>query len=146
MKIISFLVCTLLAICLVNAYPYVNLSKRNNKFDWIYDYGLYKDKTDKTKVSKEFKDYGPDLDICDTDEVFSSYYEHRIDFEPFKAYVNTKNGLLICKNELLIPVIEKHHIEKNVYTQRFKYKGLNGIMIYSCEGNDYVVVKCEKAK
>jgi len=61
-----------------------------------------------------------------------------------KADISARNGIFICKDKKQIPVYYGVHIKRDIMYQRFKKDDHNGMVIYSCKGNSYLTIKCEK--
>jgi len=72
---------------------------------------------------------------------YTKYFDNN---KSIKADISKQNGIFICNNKNQIPVYYGVHIKKDIITQRFKKDNRNGIVIYSCEGNTYLTVKCER--
>ncbi|OUM57019.1 hypothetical protein PIROE2DRAFT_18123, partial [Piromyces sp. E2] len=135
---------TLLALCQVyainnNSTQYVNWWR--GSIGGIHDY------------EEKYVHYGDVQRDCNyfRNETLYKYYVQNIGKDGyFKAYLNTRNGVIICDNIYQIPVLFDYHLKYNIEYLRFKQNktNRNGIFLKTCTRNEhsYLSVKCEKPK
>ena len=82
---------------------------------------------------------------------YTEYFIDKLDHNESKtAYINTKSGFFVCRDEDQIPVVYDFHVDYAVFGVRYKTASKqNVITLDSCAGNrnnGYFTIKCEYPK
>ncbi|OUM57125.1 hypothetical protein PIROE2DRAFT_17988 [Piromyces sp. E2] len=146
MKIINIALCVFLVLSSVIALPTVELTKRKDDKNKIYNI------SDRLGFGRrlEVNQYGTNIKevetACDMDSIFEDYYIKEIgSLQSHKSFVNTKSAVFICTGEGEYPVMDKLNIKYAGYYSRYRDKYNRNVMRFdSCPGNVFVVIRCKK--